>query len=98
MQLQLITPEKIFFEGDIVQVNIPGTEGEFGVLVGHAPFVSTLKRGVVLVDGADGKQRVILVSGGVAEVNQTQVVVLAEHAEDCTSLSTAEIAEKINLA
>ena len=64
MQLQLITPEKILFSAEIVQVQIPGTLGEFGVLPGHAPFVSTIKPGVIGVDAADGSKRKIAVAGG----------------------------------
>ena len=80
MQLQLITPEKIFFTGEIAQVNIPGTLGDFGVLPGHAPFVSTLRAGAVTIVLASGETRTISVTGGIAEVTPESCVVLADSA------------------
>ncbi len=96
MNLKLITPEKIFFEGDIASVQVPGTEGDFGVLPGHAPFISTIRPGVVTINVAGGETRKIIVVGGVAEVTPEQTIVLAEKAEDCSGLSDAETAEKLN--
>lgn len=80
MKLQLITPEKIFFEGDITQVNIPGTEGDFGVLAGHAPFVSTLRAGNVMIELAGGQAETIAVTGGIAEITPEKCVILADSA------------------
>ncbi|MDX2074176.1 MAG: ATP synthase F1 subunit epsilon [Alphaproteobacteria bacterium] len=81
MKLQLITPEKIFFEGEIAQVQIPGALGEFGVLPGHAPFVSTIREGAVTIELAGGQTRTIQVSGGIAEVTPEKCVILADSAE-----------------
>lgn len=86
MQLQIITPEKIFFKGEAEMVTIPGALGEFGVLSGHAPFVSTLKPGVIAVDLADKSKRKIVVLSGLAEVTPEQCTVLAETAEDVTAV------------
>jgi F-type H+-transporting ATPase subunit epsilon len=80
MQLQLITPEKVFFTGEITQVNIPGTLGDFGVLPGHSPFVSTLRAGAVTIDLANGETRTINVTGGIAEVTPETCIVLADSA------------------
>ena len=80
MQLQLITPEKIFFEGEVTQVNIPGTEGDFGVLPGHAAFVSTIREGEIVIDLASGETRRVSVTGGIAEVTPEKCVVLADSA------------------
>lgn len=78
MQLQIITPEKIIFSGEIAMVTAPGTEGEFGVLPGHAPLVSTLRAGDVVVDLPDKTQQRFAVSGGVAEVTPEYCRLLVE--------------------
>lgn len=82
MQLKLITPEKIYFEGAIASVQVPGSEGDFGVLPGHAPFVSTLKEGVVAIELAGGDSKRVSVSGGIAEVTPEQCTILAESTQD----------------
>jgi F-type H+-transporting ATPase subunit epsilon len=82
MQLKLITPERVYFAGEITQVQIPGMLGDFGVLPGHAPFVSTIREGVVTIDLVGGETRKISVTGGIAEVTPEQCVVLADSAED----------------
>lgn len=89
MQFQLITPEKIYFEGPAQMVTIPGSQGEFGVLPGHAPFVATLRPGVVSIAQAEGARRVVVLSG-LAEVTAGHCVVLAETAEDCTDITPAQ--------
>ena len=78
MKTQLITPEKILFEGEAAYVQVPGAEGEFGVLPGHAPTISTLKEGVIAVDLAGGEHKEFPVSSGVAEVTPERVTLLVE--------------------
>jgi F-type H+-transporting ATPase subunit epsilon len=78
MQLQIITPEKTLFSAEAEMVTAPGTEGEFGVLPGHAPFISSLKPGTITVDIAGGQQRTFEVSGGFAEVGPEGVTILAD--------------------
>lgn len=95
MQLKLITPEKIFFEGEIISVQVPGSEGDFGVLPGHAPFISTIRPGVLTIDLTTGSVMKMIVVGGVAEVTPEQTIVLAEQAEDCSALSDGEIEGKL---
>lgn len=80
MQLQLITPEKIFFEGDIAQVNIPGTEGDFGVLPGHMPLISTIREGELQIELINGEKKTVQVTGGIAEITPDKCVVLADSA------------------
>ena len=76
MQVQLITPEKILFEGDATYVQIPGVMGEFGVLPNHSPFISTLKEGTIGIDLASGEKKSFPVTGGVAEVQAEKVTIL----------------------
>ncbi len=82
MHLQLITPERVLFEGEAYMVTAPGVEGDFGVLDGHMPFISTLRPGVIIVDLADGQTHRFTVAGGVAEVVPDRVTILAEKAVD----------------
>lgn len=90
MQLDIITPEKSFFSGDAYLITIPGSEGEFGVLDGHSPFISTLRHGVITIDLPGNEQRKIAVKGGIAEVVPERCTVLIEKAVDCTAMSAAE--------
>lgn len=90
MQFKLITPEREFFSGDAVEISIPGTEGDFGVLAGHAPLISTLRPGVVTIHLADGKQQKIAVLGGVAEATPERCSVLAETAKSLEGVTRAD--------
>ncbi len=95
MQVQFITPEKIFFSGEATQITVPGTEGEFGVLDGHAPFISTLKPGIIRIDMGGGEQKRVAVLSGIAEVVPERMTILAEVAEDCSALGSAEAQSKL---
>ena len=76
-QFDLVSPEKLLLSGDVDQVDVPGSEGDFGVLAGHAPFVTTLRPGILVVHRAGGALRVV-VSGGFAEVSAAGLTVLAD--------------------
>src|SRR6266566_2392736 len=75
----LVSPEKLLFSGEVDQVDVPGIEGEFGVLAGHAPLVTTLRPGILVIHGEGGALRVV-VNGGFAEVGPTGLTVLADMA------------------
>jgi F-type H+-transporting ATPase subunit epsilon len=75
----LVSPEKLLFSGDVTQVDVPGTEGDFGVLAGHAPIVTTLRPGILVIYRDGGELRVV-VNGGFAEVGPTGLTVLADMA------------------
>lgn len=77
MNLEIITPDKKVFGGEAVAVTFPGTEGRFQVLNDHAPLVSTLGKGEVVIDTGSGKQSVVI-DGGVVEVLHNKILVLAE--------------------
>ena len=80
IHFDLVSPEQMLLSEDVTMVTLPGTEGYFGVLAGHAPVISTLRPGVIEVkDGESGDMR-IFVRGGFAEVDPSKVVVLAEEA------------------
>jgi F-type H+-transporting ATPase subunit epsilon len=75
----LVSPEKLLFSGEVTQVDVPGTEGDFGVLAGHAPIVTTLRPGILVIYRDGGELRVV-VNGGFAEVGPTGLTVLADMA------------------
>jgi F-type H+-transporting ATPase subunit epsilon len=91
---ELVSPEKLLFSGDVNQVDVPGEEGEFGVFAGHAPYIATLKPGVLTIYG-DGAPKAIVVRGGFAEVNPEGLIVLAEQAIPVEGLDPAVIAQAI---
>ena len=78
-QFDLVAPEKLLFSGAVDQVDVPGSEGDFGVLAGHAPLVTTLRPGI-LVMYQDGGELKVVVNGGFAEVGPAGLTVLADMA------------------
>jgi F-type H+-transporting ATPase subunit epsilon len=92
---ELVAPERLIFSGEVEQVDVPGEEGEFGVLAGHAPFVATLKPGMLRVYGSSGAPQRIVVRGGFAEVGPTGLTVLAEQAVPAEEYDPAMIDEAI---
>lgn len=96
MQVDILTPEHKIFSGQASAVQLPGSEGLFQVLDGHAPMISTLQEGQITIDGAtipdeddeentlhkdlqrDGNHLYLSVKGGVAEVQQGQLIILAD--------------------
>lgn len=79
--LEVVTPEKIVVSEDVQIVAAPGSVGEFGVLTGHTPFLTTLKTGIIRFTDAGGQEHYVFVSGGFAEALPEKVTVLAESAE-----------------
>ncbi|MBF0259687.1 MAG: F0F1 ATP synthase subunit epsilon [Desulfamplus sp.] len=79
--LEVVTPSKVVVSEDAQIVVAPGSEGEFGVLKGHTTFLTSLKLGTLRYKDSSGKDRVVFISGGFAEVLPNKVTVLAESAE-----------------
>jgi F-type H+-transporting ATPase subunit epsilon len=94
LHFELVSPEKLVFSGEVQQVDVPGAEGDFGVLEGHAPFVTTLRPGILTVHAAGGVQRIVVL-GGFAEVSSEGLTVLADVAEAAEDFDRAVIAERI---
>jgi F-type H+-transporting ATPase subunit epsilon len=91
----LVSPEKLLFSGEVDQVDIPGTEGDFGVLAGHAPIVSALRPGIMTVH-VNGQQQRMVVLGGFAEVSPDgKLTVLADLADSVEDFDRAVLAERI---
>jgi F-type H+-transporting ATPase subunit epsilon len=74
----LVSPQRVLFSGDVEQVDIPGSEGDFGVLAGHAPLIAMLRPGIVSVLGAPGGPTRVVIADGYAEVNPEGLTILAE--------------------
>src|SRR5215475_9837355 len=74
----LVSPAKMVFAGDVTQVDVPGVEGDFGVLAGHAPMVATVKPGILKVYGGSGEPQSFVVLGGFAEVSSEGLTILAD--------------------
>ena len=82
LRFELVTPEKLVVSEDVYMVVVPGTEGEAGILAGHAPYMTTLRDGDIAVyRSAGAAPERIAVSGGFAEVSERGLTVLAEHVE-----------------
>ena len=81
LHFSLVSPERELYSGEVDQVDASGTEGDFGVLAGHAPFMTTLKEGRVKAYD-DGDLKVFDVRGGFADVTAEGLTILAEHAEE----------------
>jgi F-type H+-transporting ATPase subunit epsilon len=92
----LVSPEKLAFSGEVDQVDIPGVEGDFGVLAGHAPVVAAIRPGILTVTTGGGTREKIIVLGGLAEVSEKGLTVLADVATSIEELDRARFAETIS--
>ncbi len=78
MQLEIVTPDKKVFQGEVSEASFPGASGSFQVLNNHAPIVSALAKGTVSFTAKEGGKQSLIVEGGVVEVKDNVIVVLAE--------------------
>ena len=82
LHFELVTPERLIRSEEVHMVVVPGAEGDFGVLEGHAPFMSTIRDGALRIHRTvAGEPEQIAIRGGFAEVSATGLTVLAEHAD-----------------
>ena len=95
IQLEVVTPEKIVVSEEAQIVASPGSEGEFGVLSGHTPFLTSLKTGIIHYTDASGKENYVFVSGGFAEALPDKVTVLAESAEVSSDIDVTRAKEAL---
>ena len=94
LHFSLVSPEREMFSGEVDQVDAPGSEGMFGVLPMHAPFMTTLRRGAVTVF-QDGDTKRIFVRGGFADVTPDGLTILAEEAIELEKVDAADVAQRI---
>jgi F-type H+-transporting ATPase subunit epsilon len=95
LHFDLVSPERLLMSDDVDMVTVPGADGDFGVLAGHAPVISTIRPGFIDVKGAnDGPSR-IFVRGGFAEVTAKGLTVLAEEAIPEEDLNVSDLDQQI---
>lgn len=90
----LVSPEMVAFSGEVDQVDIPGAEGDFGVLAGHAPVVAVIRPGILTVTAGANKQKIVVL-GGIAEVSDKGLTVLADVATAAPDVDLEEFAATI---
>jgi F-type H+-transporting ATPase subunit epsilon len=96
-KFELVTPERVLLAEDVEQVVLPGSEGDFTVLVAHAPVIATLRPGIIDVQ-LTGRKRRVFVKGGFADVQPELLTVLAEKALDAEDVSAATLAAELGVA
>ena len=90
----LVSPEKLAFSGEVDQVDIPGLEGDFGVLAGHAPVIAAMRPGILTIF-TGGKKEKIIVVGGLAEISDRGLTVLTDVATSLEELDRTQLADAI---
>ncbi|TAK46904.1 MAG: F0F1 ATP synthase subunit epsilon [Xanthobacteraceae bacterium] len=90
----LVSPEKIAFSGEVEQVDVPGAEGDFGVMAGHAPMIATVRPGLLTIT-SNGRQERLAVLGGLAEITASGLTVLAVVATSLAEFDRAVLARQI---
>jgi F-type H+-transporting ATPase subunit epsilon len=88
-RLSIVTPEKIVYEGEVVSLIVPGTEGYLGILSHHAPLITALQTGKIEFKDADNKLKIYAVSGGFIEVSHNKATLLADTAEHSDEIDVA---------
>ena len=87
--LEVVTPERVAYSGQVASLQAPGSEGSFGVLAGHVPLLTSLQIGRLRFVEEDGNEVQMAISGGFVEVGREQVAVLAETAERVEEIDVA---------
>ena len=95
---ELVSPEKLLFSGDVEEVVIPGTEGDFAVLKDHAPVISALRPGVLSFKDAKGEKQILFVRGGFADVSASGLIILAEQAVPLNDMDEQRFEHEVKLA
>ena len=90
----LVSPEKLLFSDEVDQVDLPGLEGDFGVLAGHTPIVAALRPGIVDIRTADTRQRFVVL-GGLAEFSREELTILADTASPVEEFDLADLTARI---
>lgn len=93
-QLSLVSPESLLFSGQVDQVDLPGLEGDFGVLSGHAPIVAVLRPGIVTAMAGNVSEKFVVL-GGLAEFSEEQLTILADAASPIEDFDLAALRSKI---
>ena len=95
---ELVSPERLLRSGEADMVVVPGTEGDFGVLPGHAPVISTIRPGVLEIHDGGGETDQIFIAGGLCEVSADRCTVLADDAVPVAELDRADLEQRLKNA
>ncbi len=94
LHFEFVSPERVLFSGDVDQVDLPGVEGDMGILAGHAPLVTPLRPGILTILNGGSREAVVVI-GGIAEVGPAGLTVLADRAVARDEFDTAMLAAEI---
>jgi F-type H+-transporting ATPase subunit epsilon len=94
LHFEFVSPERVLFSGEVDQVDLPGVEGDMGILPGHAPLVTALRPGIVTIFRGGAREPVVVI-GGFAEVSPAGLTVLADRAVARADFDTATLAAEI---
>ncbi len=94
LHFEFVSPERVLFSGDVDQVDLPGVEGDMGILAEHAPLVTPLRPGIITIFNGGAREAVVVI-GGIAEVSPTGLTVLADKATPRDDFDTAMLAAEI---
>ena len=98
LHLEIVTPEGLVFSSDVKSVVLPGNEGEFGVLPGHASLISLLKAGLIDIENEDKKHDIVAISWGYVKIDEGKAIVLADGAVYVSGNSDSELANSLEKA
>ena len=98
VEFELVIPENLVFSSNVELVVVPGAEGDFGVLPGHAPFISSLRTGVISIYENDSVNERIFVTGGFAEVTSERCTVLADEAIELSKVQRSDLILRVEEA
>lgn len=99
LHFELVTPERLVRSAEVYMVVVPGTEGDFGVLEGHAPFMTTIRPGAIAIYASDGATpERIFIDGGFAEVSDKGLTILAEGATPLADIEPAQLQRELTEA
>lgn len=96
--VKIVSPAKLVFDANVEQVEVPGREGDFGVLAKHAPFFSMLRAGVITAHMAAGGKKRFFVTSGYAEVSPESTVILSDHIEELEFIDRSVAKEAYDVA
>ena len=94
LHFEFVSPERVLFSGDVDQVDLPGVEGDMGILAEHAPLVTPLRPGIITIFNAGARESIVVI-GGIAEVSPAGLTVLADTATPRDDFDTAMLAAEI---
>ena len=94
LHFEFVSPERVLFSGDVDQVDLPGVEGDMGILAEHAPLVTPLRPGIITIFNAGARESIVVI-GGIAEVSPAGLTVLADKATPRDDFDTSMLAAEI---